>query len=41
MILFDVEDVMAILDKIYLIVIQSKYIAEKRKEKSKCFILKN
>ena len=33
MILLDVKDVMAILNKKYLIVIQSKYIAEKHKEK--------
>ena len=33
MILFGVKDVMAMLNKKYLIVIQSKYIAEKYKEK--------
>ena len=33
MMLFDVKDVKAILNKKYLIVIQSKYIAEKRKKK--------
>ena len=41
MILFDVKDVMAILNKKYLIGIQSKYIAEKYKEKAKWFILEN
>ena len=41
MILFGVKDVMAILNKKYLIVIQSKHIAEKYKEKLKWFILKN
>ena len=40
MILFDVKDVMAILNKKYLIAIQSKYIAEKRKEKAKQFKLR-
>ena len=41
MTLFDVKDVIAILNKKYLIVIQSKYIAEKYKEEGKWFILKN
>ena len=40
LILFDFKDVKAILNKKYLIVIQSKYIAEKLKEKAKWFILK-
>ena len=40
MTLFDVKDVIAILNKKYLIVIQSKYIAEKRKVKANWFILK-
>ena len=39
MILFNVEDVMAIYIKRNLIVMQSIYIAEKRKEKAKWFIL--
>ena len=40
MILFDIKDVMARLNKKYLIVIQLKYIAEKRKEKALWFFLK-